>query len=134
MKVIKETGLNLNRDKCEFGKAVINFLGFRVMLGRIEPRQRKVEAIVNFQRPASKKQISQWCGLASYYQKFFHILRLLLPYSQARLRKTNRLFGGMKLKLDVRIDQRLEINNPLLLYRTHHKQYKIVSQHLALQE
>ena len=59
LKNIKETGLNLHRDKCEFGNAVIDFLGFRVWLGRIEPRQRKVEAIVNFPRPTSKKQISQ---------------------------------------------------------------------------
>ena len=63
LKVIKEAGLNLKRDKCEFGKAVIDFLGFRVGLGRIEPRQRKVEAKINFPRPTSKKQISPWCGL-----------------------------------------------------------------------
>ena len=87
LKVIKQAGLNLNRDKCEFGKAVTYFLGFRVGLGRIELRQRKVEAIVNCPRPTSKKQISQWCDLASYYQKFLHILRLLLPYSQTCLRK-----------------------------------------------
>ena len=99
LKVIKEAGLNLNRDKCEFGKAVKDFLGFRIGLGSIEPRQRKVEAIVNFPRSTSKKQISQWCGLASYYQKFLPHLRLLLPYLQTCLRKTNRLFGRMKLKL-----------------------------------
>ena len=65
LKVIKEAWLNLNRDKCDFGNAVIYFLGFRVGLGRIEPRQRKVEAIINFPRPTSKKQICQFCGLAS---------------------------------------------------------------------
>ena len=99
LKIIKEAGLKLNRDKCEFGKAVIDFLGFRVGLCRIEPRQRKVEGIVNFPRPTSKKQISQWCGHVSHYQSFFHILRLLLPYSHTCLRKTNRLFGRMKLEL-----------------------------------
>ena len=35
LKVIKKAGLNLNRDKCEFGKAVKDFLGFLVGLGRI---------------------------------------------------------------------------------------------------
>ena len=43
LKVIKETGLNLNRDKCELGKAVIDFLGFRVGLSRIEPRKRNLK-------------------------------------------------------------------------------------------
>ena len=70
LKVIKEAELNLNRDKCEFDKAVVDFLGFRVGLSRVERRQQKVKAIVNFPRSTSKKQISHWCGLASYYQKF----------------------------------------------------------------
>ena len=39
LKVIKEAWLNLNRDKCEFSKAVIDFLGFRVGLSRIEPKK-----------------------------------------------------------------------------------------------
>ena len=54
LKVIKNAGLNLNSNKCEFGKAIIDYLRFRVGLGIIEPRQRKVEAIVNFPRPTSK--------------------------------------------------------------------------------
>ena len=71
MKSIKEEGLNLKRDKYEFGEAV--FFGFRVGLGRVEPRQRKLEAKVNCARPTSKKQISQWCGLALDVEKQFYI-------------------------------------------------------------
>ena len=70
LKAIKEAGLNFIRDKYEFGKAVVDFLRFRVGLGKLELRQRKVEAIVNFPRPTSKKQLSQWCRLASYYTNF----------------------------------------------------------------
>ena len=55
LKAIEEAGLNLNTDKCEFGKTVVEFLVFRLGLGRVELRQRKVEAIVNFPRPTSKK-------------------------------------------------------------------------------
>ena len=50
LKDIKEAGLNLNRDKCEFGKAVVDFLDFRVALGRVKPKL----TIVNFPRPTSK--------------------------------------------------------------------------------
>ena len=99
LKVIKEAGLNLNRDKCEFGKAVKDFLGFRVGLGRIEPRQRKIKAIVNFPRPTSKKQIFQWCGLVSYYQKLLSHFASIVAVLTDMLKKTNRLFGQMKLKL-----------------------------------
>ena len=62
--------MTLNKNKCQFGKATIYSLDFEVELGKIDPRQRKVEAIINFPKPTSKKQIQQWCGLASYFQRY----------------------------------------------------------------
>ena len=40
---ILEAGFTLNRKKCQFGRATVDFLGFQVGMGRIEPRQRKVK-------------------------------------------------------------------------------------------
>ena len=51
-------------------RASVDFLCFRVGLGRIEPRARKVEAILKFPKPSSKKMLAKWNGLASYFQKF----------------------------------------------------------------
>ena len=61
--------MKVNFEKCEFGQASVDFLGFRVGLGRIEPRARKIEAILNFPKPSSKKMLAQWNGLAFYFQK-----------------------------------------------------------------
>ena len=55
LSAIQSAGFSLNRAKCEFGRATLDFLGFQVGLGRIEHRQRKVEAILNFPSPKSKK-------------------------------------------------------------------------------
>ena len=66
----KSADFSLNRAKCEFGKAKLDFSGFQVELGRIEPRQRKVEDILNFPSPKSKKILSSWISLASYFQRF----------------------------------------------------------------
>ena len=50
-------------------------------MGRIEPRQRKVEAILNFPRPNSKKPLSSCMSLASYFYRFLpnfaHIVSVL---------------------------------------------------------
>ena len=71
----------MNRAKCEFGRATLDFLGFQVGLGRIETRQRKAEAILNFPSPKSKKILSSWISLASYFQRFIpnfaHIVAVL---------------------------------------------------------
>ena len=76
LKAIKVAGLNLNRYRYEFGKAVVDLLGFRVGLGSVEPRQRKVEDVINSSRPTSKKEIpmmrsriilSKMCFIFSLY-------------------------------------------------------------------
>ena len=52
------------------GRATVDFLGFQVDMGQIEPRQRKVEARLNFPRPNPKKTLSSWVSLPSYFQRF----------------------------------------------------------------
>ena len=78
---IHEAGFTLNRKKCQFGRATVDLLGFEVGMGRREPRQRKVEAILNLPRPNSKKTLSSWVCLASYFQRFLpnfaHIVSVL---------------------------------------------------------
>ena len=71
-----------------FAKAVIDFLDFRVGLGKIEPRQRKVEAVVHFYASNIQKNKSP-NGAVSHHiiKSFFHILRLLLLYLQTMLKK-----------------------------------------------
>ena len=83
--------MTLNKNKCQFSKATVHFLGFEVGLGKIEPRQRKVKAIINFPKPTCKKQIQQWDGLASYFQRY-------IPHFQAIVAElTNMLKKAIKI-------------------------------------
>ena len=59
---ILKAGMKINFQKCEFGRASVDFLGLRVGLGRIEPRARKIEAILNF--PKERKRV-RICNVAS---------------------------------------------------------------------
>ena len=56
-------------------------------MGRIEPRQRKVEAILNFPRPNSKKTLSGWVSLASYFQRFLPNFAYIVSVITDLLRK-----------------------------------------------
>ena len=55
---ISKAGMKMNFEKCEFGRASVDFLGYRVGLGRIESIAQKVEAILNFPKHFSKKDAS----------------------------------------------------------------------------
>jgi len=69
-KRIREAGVTLNKKKCEFGCAELDYLGHHVGRGKIGPRQQKVEALLTFPRPTSRKQLLSFLGLGGYYRRY----------------------------------------------------------------
>lgn len=67
---IANAGLTLKRSKCVFASATVEYLGHVVGIGKVEPRQFKISAIVNFPKPVDKHQLRQFMGLCSYFRKF----------------------------------------------------------------
>ena len=67
---IRSAGLTLKRAKCVFATAEVEFLGHKVGLGKVEPRRKTVQALLEFPRPTNPKQLRSYLGLAGYYRKF----------------------------------------------------------------
>ena len=67
---ISDAGLTLNLKKCEFANAEIDYLGHHIGLGKVQPKQTKVEALLAVCRPKTKKQLQSFVGLASFYRKY----------------------------------------------------------------
>jgi hypothetical protein len=67
---IRKAGLTLKKAKCVFATAEVEYLGHTVGLGKVAPRLAKVEAILKFPRPADRKQLRSFLGIAGYYRKF----------------------------------------------------------------
>lgn len=67
---IRKAGLTLNKKKCEFACAELDYLGHHVGRGKVEPRRQKVEALVSFPRPTSRKQVQSFLGLGGYYRRY----------------------------------------------------------------
>jgi transposase InsO family protein len=60
---IKNAGLTLNREKCTFAVAEIDYLGHRIGLGKVQPLERKVSVMLNFPKPTQRKQLQSFLGL-----------------------------------------------------------------------
>jgi hypothetical protein len=67
---IAKAGLTIKRSKCVFASAVVDYLGHTVGLNKVQPRQLKVQAIVDFPRPHDRKQLRSFLGLVGYYRRF----------------------------------------------------------------
>ena len=87
--------------KCQFGRVMVNyFLVFQVGMGRIESYQRKVEAILNFPIPNSKKTLSSWVSLASYFQRFLPNIAYIVSVLSDLLRKNVHFHWSEKVETE----------------------------------
>ncbi|CAM9358346.1 unnamed protein product [Heterosigma akashiwo] len=62
--------LKFKLPKCLFGASQVPWLGHIITREGIKPDPKKIEAVKGMRRPASKKQVRQFLGLASYYRQF----------------------------------------------------------------
>ncbi|GBG59580.1 hypothetical protein CBR_g49840 [Chara braunii] len=59
-----------NRDKCEFAKQELEYLGHYVTPKGIRPLADKIQAIVDWPEPRCTTDVRSFMGLAGYYQHF----------------------------------------------------------------
>jgi hypothetical protein len=67
---LREANLTARPTKCYVGFDEVEFLGHIVGKGQMKPRPSKLEAIQQFKRPETKKQLRSFLGLAGYYRRF----------------------------------------------------------------
>ena len=67
---LQEQGLVINIDKCQFGVTSLDFLGHLITDEGIKPLQSKVNAIINFPRPANTKSLQEFVGMVNFYRRF----------------------------------------------------------------
>ena len=67
---LKETGLTLNKDKCEFRLPRLTFFGHEVPRTGIEPREEKVATIRRAGPPPNVSEARSFLGLGQFVSKF----------------------------------------------------------------
>lgn len=67
---LRELGLKIQPDKCEFLKPELEYLGHVITSEGISPNPKKIEAVNNFKVPRTPTEVKSFLGLAGYYRKF----------------------------------------------------------------
>ena len=68
--IMREAKLTINLMKSEFGKATVTYLGHIVGQGQVRPLDAKIQTIVKFPIPTSRKELARFLGMAGYYRNF----------------------------------------------------------------
>lgn len=83
--ILKDHGLKLNRDKCEFGVSSLQYLGFRLDRFGIHKTDDKIKTIVNAPAPTNIAELRSLLGLINYYGRFIPNLSTILAPMTKRL-------------------------------------------------
>lgn len=67
---IKAAGLTLNREKSEFCRTEVSYLGFIVNRTGLQVDPAKTAPVVEFPAPRNIKQLRRFLGMASWYRRF----------------------------------------------------------------
>eukprot|EP00794_Sanderia_malayensis_P020856 gene20856-22901_t len=69
---LRSAGISLKASKCVIAHRKVDFLGYELSAHGIQPQQRLTNAIRDFPRPTSKKELKRFLGLAGFYRQFIH--------------------------------------------------------------
>ena len=67
---LREYGLKMKREKCDFFKKHLQYLGHLVSEQGFKPLLEKIKSIKNMPPLTTAKEVKQFLGLAGYYHKF----------------------------------------------------------------
>lgn len=87
---LANANLVANLSKCDFVKSTIQYLGYEVGQGRVVPPTAKVEAILNFPIPKTRREVQRYLGMIGYYRRF------IVKFSQLTAPLTDLLKKGTK--------------------------------------
>lgn len=68
--LLREHGIHLNHDKCEFMKPQVEYLGHRIDSEGIHATDSKLDAVVQAPPPKNVQELRSFLGLLNYYCKF----------------------------------------------------------------
>ena len=75
--------LTINVSKCQFGRNEVRYLGHVIGGGTVRPDPQKLEAVNNYPKPVSKKEVRAFLGLAGYYRRFVpHFATIAEPLTE----------------------------------------------------
>ncbi|KAG5866714.1 hypothetical protein JTB14_035548 [Gonioctena quinquepunctata] len=94
----KDYGLDIKKKKCQLLKTKIEFLGFIIDDGRVQPSNDRTLAIKNYPEPTTLKQIQYFLGLTRYFRKFISSYSVIAKPLSNLLRKEQRFVFGYEQK------------------------------------
>ncbi|CAB0003680.1 unnamed protein product [Nesidiocoris tenuis] len=87
LEILKDAGLTVAVNKCEFGKTSLEYLGFRIDADGLHTTDEKVRAVIEAVEPKNLKELQSFLGFVNFLAKFLPKLSTVLTPLYQLLKK-----------------------------------------------
>ena len=89
LSLVGSSGIVLNPDKFQFCRKTVDFAGFRISAGGIEPLPKYTDAIKLFPTPKNRTDIKSWFGLVNQVANYNQLRNIMAPFRLLLSTKTD---------------------------------------------
>ena len=115
-KRLKEFGLQLNPEKCEYRKSKITFLGHIISKNGVRSDDSKIAAMVNMTEPTDVAELRRYLGMANYLGRYLpHLSSVLRPLNDLLVKETVWTWGPEQAAAFAEVEEMLA-TTPTLAY------------------
>ena len=98
-KRLREAGLKVNANKSFFARGELEYLGYWITRGGIQPVTKKINAIQKIAPPTNKKELRRFIGLVNYYRDMWlRRSHVLAPLAKLTSKTTKWKWGDDEAK------------------------------------
>ena len=95
LQAMKDAGLQLDVDKCEFHQSEVTYLGYVISTEGIRMDPKKLEAIRDWEIPKNVKDVRAFLGFSNFYRRFiYEFSKLASPLVRLTKKETPFLFDN----------------------------------------
>jgi len=80
LRVIRDAGITLNLEKCDFGKPEVKLVGHIVRSECRKADPERTQAMSEMARPSTRRELRKFLGAMGYYRDYIDILCLMASY------------------------------------------------------
>nr|KAG5689645.1 hypothetical protein BaRGS_029884 [Batillaria attramentaria] len=116
MRKLHQAGVKLNKQKCEFKKKEIKFLGFIISQSGIKPDPQKAEAIRNMPDPTNVAELRRFLGMINFIGRYLPNMSTVVSPLSELLEKEKAWCWGPAQVAAVKQVKELVTSAPTLAY------------------
>lgn len=113
---LREAGLQLKKEKCEFFKEEISYLGYTISNKGLKKNLDKQKAIINAPRPRNISQVKSFEGMINYYGKFVPKLSIIMKPIYDLLQKNSKFNWNEKCEKAFKEIKEIIISDDILMH------------------